>query len=398
MSTIEASEGKIITDVIPYVQAAISMQIDGNKDVAIPYLQGLPGMGKTALIQKLVSNIGANLVHCHFALLPLEDLSGIPQFKPIQFNEKEAVGTEWSIPELITKICRAGEDGKPVVVFLDDFHLCSPAHLELMFEMFTEWSLRGFELPAKTAFALAGNTSSKAGAKVQNSAISNRIASYPVRIDFEAWKRFAIKNDVNRKIVAFLSKDIYRSHIEEEELVNEQFGSARSWTRLSYLLNPLEKFKKGDVPTHELLYISKAHVGKNAASKFASFYKLFSSVNTEELFKVGSQYEISIPKEMDKLYIFIMAVCSEFSTCMYAQFESKNANFPIDHYYDVAAKIILMTANESKDMALVAIQEIIIHASAYNQYTKVEKKLRENMMRINSKLTEEIYNVTDELV
>jgi len=403
MSTLIDTNGyRSIKEVLPLVQAACSLQINGNRDVAIPYLQGLPGLGKTAMVYDLVENkMNSNLLHCHFALLPLEDLSGIPQFKKIDPDtskmfgmSEDVVGTVWSLPALLTQILDLSKNGKPTVIFLDDFHLCSPAHLELMFELFTEWSLRGFKLPDHTAFILAGNDSAKSGAKVQNSAICNRVTRYPVKIDFDAWREFAVKNGVNRKITAFLSKDTYRKHIQEPEIVNEQFGSARSWTRLSYILNPLEEFMSGELSTSDLLYVSRGHVGPDASSKFASFYKLFNAVNAKELFEGG---KVEVPREMDKLYIFMMAVCSEFTDCFVAQYVTKDKKFPVDEYYRVMGKILISIGRNNKDMALVGIKELLINADIHSKGTTVAQKIKSMMVIQDAAITQEIYDVIGEL-
>ncbi len=401
MAIVDNDKYRAITSVLNLVQGSCALQFQ-NKDVAIPYLQGLPGLGKTMILADLFKRLDWNMQHIHFALLPIEDLSGIPQFTPVdeetitKFNlDKDTVGTSWSLPALITSVYETAKNGKPTVMFLDDFHLCSPAHLELMFEMFTEGTLRGFPFPPNVAFVLAGNDSAKSGAKVQFAAIGNRLASYPVSIDFDAWRAYAAKSGVNEKIVAFLSKDVNRKHIQEPELVNEPFGSARSWTRFSSLLNPLEEFAKNGISTADLLYISKSHIGSEAASKFVSFYKLFSAVNTVAMFK--GQIPIDVPTEMDKSYIFMMACCAEFSNAITAQYVNKNKVFPVQEYYNIMGKILIAIGKTNKDLALVGIKEILITAKIHTQATGVATRIKSSMIMVNEELTKGIYGLINEL-
>ena len=292
------------------IRGMVGLQLAGV-DVAIPYLQGNPGCGKTSIIQnEWAKKNNWQVFSCHFSRLPIEEISGLPEFTNIEIDGQQMRGTNWSYPDLLTKIYQL-DPNRPVILFLDDFHLASPSHLELGFEMFSNRSIRGYKLPKNVAFILAGNTSSKAGSKAGNSAIINRCSIYPVYLDFNYWKmEYAIKHGVNYKIITFLSNERYRKFFHETENTNEPWCSPRSWTRLSELLNPLEKINPKGISHSDLTYYTAAHCGSTAASEFTAYYKLYLETEMDKIFN-GTK-AINVPNDMSGLYIYTIAASAEF--------------------------------------------------------------------------------------
>lgn len=300
---------KSLNDLEMMIRGLISLQLSGT-DVAVPYLQGAPGCGKTALMHAWGNKNNWQVFSCHFSRIPIEEISGIPNFVDIVIDGQPFKGTEWSYPELLTKIHQLDKN-RPIILFLDDFHLCSPSHLELGFEMFTNRSIRGYKLPDNVAFLLAGNNSSKAGTKAGNSAIVNRCGIYPVYMDFKYWKEeFAIKHGVNYKIITFLSNEKYRKYFHMEENANEPWASPRAWTRLSEFLNPLEKVMAGNISHSDLTYYAEAHVGPEAAAEFAAYYKLYLETEMDKVF--DGKKAVEIPTDMSGMYIYGIAASAEY--------------------------------------------------------------------------------------
>jgi hypothetical protein len=308
MTTEIKKHTKSLNEIEVMVRGMIALQLAGQ-DIAIPYLQGAPGCGKTALIHEWGNKNNWQVFSCHFSRIPIEEISGIPEFVDIDINGTTVKGTAWSYPELLTKIHQL-DPKKPIILFLDDFHLCSPSHLELGFEMFTNRSIRGYKLPDNLAFMLAGNNSSKAGTKTGNSAIINRCGIYPVFMDFNYWKNeFAIKQHLNYKIVTFLSNEKYRKFFHGTEDSNNPWPSPRAWTRLSVFLNPLERaFTK--INHSDLLYYTAAHVGNEAAAEFAAYYRLYLETEMDLVF--DNKKPIKIPSDMSGLYIYTIAASAEY--------------------------------------------------------------------------------------
>lgn len=376
-------------DVIKIAMAQVHMQLTG-KDVAIPYLQGPPGIGKTqiSLVEAMKRNM--NMFHIHFGLIPVEEISGIPLPKEIIFHDKQIKGTDWTIPEILSKSYEMASE-KPLLIFIDDVHLCSPAHMSLMFEMFTEKSLRGFPFPKNSAFILAGNSSSKAGAKTMFSAIVNRCAVYPVEADFDYWKsNYAIRTGVNKKVLSFLSNERYQQKFfTGEELINSPWPSPRAWTRLGNLLNEMEDANlKPSV--NELSYYTAAHVGNEAAADFSSFYNLYSETEIDAVF--DGNKKIEIPENNSGKYVYGISAVNEYCGRI-IKFDKDNKK--INNNISIFADIIIEISKTASEIGFAMMKEMFLVEKALKkdmQYTLIKKAMRAKDPLIESKITSDIIN------
>jgi hypothetical protein len=308
---------KPIHEILHTLKGQCILQTNGV-DIAIPFLAGNPGLGKTAFVLKMCKDNGWNLMHLHFALSPIEEISGIPDFVKITKKDgTEVQGTQWSYPEIMSRLEEIAdipdENGNKVhtVLLMDDMHICSPAHFSLGYEMFTERTLRSNKFPDNVSFILAGNTSSKAGSKTMFSAIVNRCSMYHTHADYNYWKEnYALPHKVNHKIISFLSKEQYKKHFHGAEMVNEPWASPRSWTRLGNILSPLEEVAGKTLSNKDLIYYAQSHVGREAAADFATYYSIYSKVEVDKVF--AGQKKIVIPDNQGDMYVYIMASINEF--------------------------------------------------------------------------------------
>lgn len=381
---LEDHKVKSLHELEMYIRGNVNLQLD-NQDVAIPFLQGAPGCGKTSIVKEWCKKYNWNLMSVHFALIPIEEVSGIPMQIKINVNGQEVTGTEWTYPEILTGLYSL-DQSKPTILFLDDFHLCSPDHLNLGFEMFTNRAIRGYPLPANTAFVLAGNSSSKAGTKAGNSAIINRCGIYPVDMDFTYWKNsFALKVGLNYKVVSFLSKDNYRKYFHMEETTNKPWASPRSWTRLSTILTPLEQATKNNIPYQDLIYHAEAHVGAEAASDFAAYYKLYLETEMEKVY--AGLKAIEIPNDMTGQYIYMLSAVGEF----FSMYRSENKKV-VDDAYKIFSNITMEVAKKSLSIATVGAKELC-EAAKMPEYNKFKDAITNINPEISKKITAEIFMI-----
>ncbi|MFW6246970.1 MAG: hypothetical protein ACOC22_02210 [bacterium] len=345
----EQTDAKPLHEVVQFAVESAYLQ-KNNVDVAYPYIAGPPGGGKTASIVNLCQQFNWGFLSTHFALKPLEEVGGIPNFEKINLQGKEMLGTVWSYPDIFGKLYEISNDHEMVVWLLDDMHLCGAVHMAMMYELLTERTLRGYKLPENVAIVLAGNhASNKAGAKTMFSAIINRMTLMPVYTDFDHWKKkFALPNNVHSGVISFLENTQYQQFFHEEETVDTPWCSPRSWTRLSnYMINK-ENWKKKPMSTNELLYIASGHVGKTAASEFTQYYNIFSKFDIEQIFEGIDNFELS--DNSVENYALAYAATSHM-----AGLEKNERKRKIPQF----SKLVYKFVQEREDLGLMIIHEII---------------------------------------
>ena len=356
---------KPIHEVINYVEVQTALWLRGD-EVAVPYIVGVPGIAKTAIVYEMCRKNDWNLLHTHYGLTPHEEVSGMPDFKDLSLivegQEQILPGTVWRLPDILTKLYKIAENGKPTVWFMDDYHLSSPALMHLSYEMFTQEvqvvngvrqrvpaKLRGYELPKNVAFVLAGNSSAKAGAKAAFSAVTNRVSMYSVHLDFQKWKEnYAIPYGVNSKVISFLTNTNYQPLFIGEESV-EPWPSPRSWTRLGFMLGIIEYNRTPG--QDEILYLSAAHVGNKAAADFASYYSVYSKIDMKSIF--DHKIPVQIPDSLLDRYIYMIA-----STMELVQRVGDKATFKdsINVFCDILAEM----SDKSSEIAVVGLKEVTL--------------------------------------
>lgn len=385
----ELTKTKPIHEVMKIVRAMCISQTQG-KDIAIPYILGPPGIAKTAQTIKMCHESNWNLIVTHYGLRPIEEVSGIPQFKTINLGDTTALGTIWSLPDILTEIHNFNDINTPIVWFLDDMHLASPPLIALGYELFSERKLRGHKIPDNVAFVLAGNTSSKAGAKAMFSAVVNRCAMLPIHLDFNQWKtEFALPNNINSKVTSFLSNAKYQKYTQEEEKtsIDSGWASYRSWTRFSNLLTPMEEFYK-EVPHGDILYYATAHVGEEAASEFTAYYKIFSQVEVDKIF--DGSIEVNAPSDMSGQYVYMMATISEFFNRYFKRKNSEVRNQLIKKM----SQILIELAKTRSEIATTGLKEIAVTESSLNLrnlYIKVYGAINAIDSEIGSRISKDIH-------
>lgn len=390
----DLAKSKPLHDVLLVTFGMLSLQTQ-NKDVAIPYWRGAPGIAKTALAQAMCNAYDMNFIGTHYSLKPIEEISGLPIFYDITVNDKVMKGTQWTLPDILTEIINIAKNGKKTVWFLDDFHLAPPALTAIGYEMFTEWKLRGFEIPRNVAFLLAGNFSAKAGSKKNlTSAIANRCAIMPVHMDFEYWKeKYALPNSLNPKIITFLSNNKYRKYFQEEEQLDRPWASARSWTRFSNILSPMEEYLN-KTSHQEILYYASAHIGEEAASEFTTYYKLFSEVKTSEIF--DRLEPIRIPSNLTSQYIYILANVSEFINRYIKYTNEKDKGDKRNNIVEIMSDILIELGKQSSELSVTGMKEIVISEKSLklkNIYSRIANVIQMKDPQMAIKLKTDIHQI-----
>ena len=388
-----------IKDTLQTMMANAHLQISG-KDMAVPYMIGPPGVGKTRFLESECERLNVGFISFHFALIPIEEIGGLPTFKKVNYFDQEITGTEWSLPDVMTKVYETSKKYKNVIIFLDDFHMCSPAHLSLGYEMFTERKLRGFKIPDNCAFILAGNDSVKSGVKQMFGAIINRFAIYKVKPDFDQWvSEYAIPNKVNGKIITFLKAQVNRGYFLGEESTNEPWPSPRAWSRFSELLNSMEEFIK-DISQEQIMYNSYAHVGRNAAAEFTAYYNIYSKTEMDKVF--DGKKKISVPDSTADTYIYGMAASNECVSRFLENNELESGPTKTKNkkeIIDIMADIIIEISRANIDIGVSMLKNVIDYGNALKgekaklPVTDIMKVIREKNVQTDKKLTESITNI-----
>lgn len=339
--------------------------------MAIPYIMGAPGGGKTEKLRHVAETNGWGYKFTHISLKAVEELTGLPQFEEVEVAGKLYTGTKWSLPDEITDLYKLSQKYKNsgVLWILDDFHLAGRDQLNICFELFTEYNLKGYAIPENVHIILSGNPGPMAGAKSSLSAVVNRIAYYPVKTDFKQWKAWAVGNDVHPSVISFLSADNNARYFHEEESNKQPWASPREWTYFSESLKLAQMRSYPNEPNqYDIGYLAAGRVGNDAAGEFTRYHMLYQKVNTPAIF--DGKIKLVLPQGLQDQYILCVACAHEYSrryTNSKASLEYRKSAL------DTITKLLELAVNDGSPDNCIIIMKEIIDFTHFKFNAKVEK-------------------------
>lgn len=310
----------------------------------IPYIIGNPGIGKTSILKQIIEKKNKkendDTYYGMFAITPAlvryEWFTGVPDKK----WENNELHTQWSIPEFVSKIRALANKYKWAYIILDDMHLSDASRQQIFFEL-TSWrSLSGHSIPDNAYFILAGNATSAAGARLQNTAIINRCRYIYAMADTDQWlKNYVLpRGGIHPYIVEFFSQEGNKQYLESPEDSNRNYATPRSWESFG---NELKLYKNHD--ERMLAMMLQGLVDEKAQTAFLNFFNIRKELSIEKFFKEYNNMEIVLPSNAMTTYIYTISIAVEF---FYRFISGKNTK----EYITKFSKLLDVMANNNKDI------------------------------------------------
>jgi hypothetical protein len=186
-----------------------------------------PGVGKSEMVYQAAAE--ANLP-CRSLLgtqIAPEDVSGIPRI----VGERSV----FCPPRVLLP-----ERPEPFCLFLDELPACAPDVQKAFYSLLLERRLGEHALPKGTWVVAAGNRmQDRALVRALSSALINRVAVLPVRVDVDEWLAWAEKHAVRPEVRGFISymPEALMRPVPAEPV---PFSTPRAWTLLSRALDLAE--------------------------------------------------------------------------------------------------------------------------------------------------------------
>ena len=272
-----------LNQVAAFVERSVLLQRNANQNghlTSIPWLSGSPGIGKSEIIRQVCKERGWGLKVVYMATVMLEQITGLPKI-----GKDEDMKTEfilWSRPEIfnfnhLEVVPRSHQD--PVILFLDDAHLCNRQIQAYMFQLLTYKSIHDHRLPQNVTIILAGNRGNdKAGFQEILAPVANRIFFIDLHADIDQWvEDYAIRNGIRADIITFLQN--YPEFLIGKPIESGAWPSPRSWTYASIAMDSF-----GNSLTEQAMFtILSGHVGTEATTRFIEYYELYAKWDAQEI-------------------------------------------------------------------------------------------------------------------
>lgn len=248
------------------------------------FLVGPPGIGKTAIMEQIASELGVGLLSYSMTHHTRQSAIGLPYISHKEYAGKEYSITEYTMSEIIASIYELMESSgvQEGILFLDEVNCVSETLSPLMLQ-FLQYKVFGrHRIPEGWIVITAGNPPEyNDSVRDFDVATLDRLKKIQVEPNLEVWKEYAYQAGIHPAVMTFL--DIKKSYFYSVETTidGKSFVTPRGWEDLSRMLHLYEMH---DMNVDEDLIIQYLQ-NRKIAKEFAVYFDLFKKY--KEDYQVG---------------------------------------------------------------------------------------------------------------
>lgn len=240
------------------------------------FLVGAPGIGKTAIMEQIASELGIGLVSYSMTHHTRQSALGLPFIIKKVYDGVEYNVSEYTMSEIIASVYeyikKTGK--KEGILFLDEINCVSETLAPAMLQ-FLQYKIFGnHSVPNGWIVVTAGNPPEyNKSVHDFDTVTMDRLKRIEVEPDFDIWKKYAVAQRMHPAVIAYLSAkpdNFYRvrTTVDGKELI-----TARGWEDISQML---QIYEKNEIKPDEDLIKQYIHC-KEVAKDFAVYYDMFSN-------------------------------------------------------------------------------------------------------------------------
>lgn len=238
------------------------------------FLMGPPGIGKTAIMEQIASELGVGLISYSMTHHTRQSALGLPFIVQKNYGGQEYDVSEYTMSEIITSVYDMMEETglREGILFLDEINCVSETLAPSMLQ-FLQYKIFGrHRVPDGWIVVTAGNPPEYNNSVREFDIVTwDRLKRIDVEPDFGVWKEYAYLSSVHPAIISYL--DVKHSYFYkiESTVDGKSFVTARGWSDLSDMI---KLYEKHGLKVDNAL-VSQYLQNKKIARDFAVYYDLY---------------------------------------------------------------------------------------------------------------------------
>ncbi len=231
------------------MKAYLSKNEIGEYDISVEkqrpvFLMGPPGIGKTAIMEQIASELGVALVSYSMTHHTRQSALGLPFIVNKTYGGKEYAVSEYTMSEIIASVYEMIEKSgkKEGILFLDEINCVSETLAPAMLQ-FLQYKIFGkHSVPEGWIVVTAGNPMEYNNSARDFDIVTwDRLKRIDVEPDYEAWREFSANAGVHPSILSYIHEKKDEFYKIESTVDGKSFVTARGWTDLSTMISVYEK-------------------------------------------------------------------------------------------------------------------------------------------------------------
>lgn len=244
------------------------------------FLMGPPGIGKTAIMQQIASELGVGLVSYSMTHHTRQSALGLPYIRTKSYGGREYSVSEYTMSEIIASVYDMMEDTglSEGILFLDEINCVSETLTPSMLQFLQFKTFGRHRVPDGWIVVTAGNPPEYNNSVREFDTVTwDRLKRIDIEPDYRIWKEYALDRGVHPSISTYLdikSNDFYRV---ETTVEGRTIVTARAWLNLSDMIRLYEQ--NGIIVDEKMIgqYLQDGRISKS----FANYYDLFNKYRSD---------------------------------------------------------------------------------------------------------------------
>lgn len=272
-----------IAEAKEYIKNTVNLYLKKDEfgDYKIPvvkqrpiFLLGAPGIGKTAIMEQVASELGIALVSYSMTHHTRQSALGLPFIEKREYGGKSYDVSLYTMSEIIASLYETMEESgvKEGILFLDEINCVSETLYPSMLQ-FLQYKIFGRnQVPEGWVIVTAGNPPEYNRSVREFDVVTlDRLKVLNIEADYLAWKAYATEKGLHNTILSFL--DIKKQYFYKIETTvdGKAYVTARGWEDLSEIIYLYEE---------DNLKVTESLIGQYIRSdevvrEFAAYYDLY---------------------------------------------------------------------------------------------------------------------------
>ena len=244
------------------------------------FLMGPPGIGKTAIMEQIASELDVALVSYSMTHHTRQSALGLPYIEKKVYGGVEYSVSEYTMSEIIASVYDMMETTgkKEGILFLDEINCVSETLAPAMLQ-FLQYKVFGrHRVPDGWIVVTAGNPPEYNSSVREFDIVTwDRLKRIDVEPDYKAWKDFAVNSGVHASITTYLDVKPDDFYSIESTVDGKTFVTARGWCDLSEMIR---LYEQNGLTVDEKL-VGQYLQNRKIAKSFAIYYDLFNKYRSD---------------------------------------------------------------------------------------------------------------------
>lgn len=238
------------------------------------FLMGPPGIGKTAIMEQIASEMNVGLLSYSMTHHTRQSALGLPFIEHKKYKDIECDISEYTMSEIIASIYDLMEETgiSEGILFLDEINCVSETLAPVMLQ-FLQYKVFGrHRVPDGWIVVTAGNPPEYNNSVREFDIVTwDRLKRVDVEPDYNSWKEYAYQKGLHASVTTYLEIKKGDFYTVESTVDGKSFVTARGWDDLSQMI---KLYELNNIKVDRTL-ISQYIQNNRIAKDFAIYYDLF---------------------------------------------------------------------------------------------------------------------------